>query len=269
MLLVRSLAFNLAFYVATTLIAIGGLPTLVSRRGVIRLAQVWGHVTLWLLRVVGGITVEFRGVENIPPGPLLVAAKHQSALETLALVTAFPDFAYILKRELLWIPLIGWFLSRSGMVAIDRSKGARAMAAMNEAAAQAIRDGRQLIIFPEGTRRPPGAPPAYKLGITHLYAALGVPCLPVALNTGLHWPRRRLVRRPGTSVIEFLAPIPPGLDRARFLEVVQGRIESASDTLLAAGRSELAAAGHTVPDAGPTSSRTSPAKAQRNGSPVA
>ena len=193
-----------------------GLPTLVSRRAVIRLAQLWGRVTLWLLRVVGGITVEFRGVENIPPGPLLVAAKHQSALETLALVTAFPDFAYILKRELLWIPLIGWFLSRSGMVAIDRSKGARAMAAMNEAAAQAIRDGRQLIIFPEGTRRPPGAPPAYKLGITHLYAALGVPCLPVALNTGLHWPRRSLVRRPGTSVIEFLSPIPPGLDRAAF-----------------------------------------------------
>ncbi|MGU3361387.1 lysophospholipid acyltransferase family protein [Methylobacterium sp. M6A4_1b] len=265
MLLVRSLAFNLAFYAATTLIAIGGLPTLVSRRGVIRLAQFWGRVTLWLLRVVGGITVEFRGVATIPPGPLLVAAKHQSALETLALVTAFPDFAYILKRELLWIPLIGWFLSRSGMVAIDRSKGARAMAAMNEAAAQAIRDGRQLIIFPEGTRRPPGAAPAYKLGITHLYAALGVPCLPVALNTGLHWPRRSLVRRPGTSVIEFLAPIPPGLDRTRFLEVVQGRIETASDALLAAGRSELAAAGHAVPEAAPAS-RT---KAARNGSPVA
>ncbi|RZK89965.1 MAG: 1-acyl-sn-glycerol-3-phosphate acyltransferase, partial [Methylobacterium sp.] len=142
---------------------------------------------------------------------------------------------------------------------------ARAMAAMNEAAAQAIRDERQLIIFPEGTRRPPGAPPAYKLGITHLYAALGVPCLPVALNTGLHWPRRRLIRRPGTSVIEFLSPIPPGLDRARFLELVQGRIETASDALLAAGRSELAAAGHPVPEAVPAS----PAKAPRNGSPVA
>lgn len=248
MLIVRSFAFNLAFYAATTLIAVGGLPTLVSRRAVIRLAQLWGRITLWLLRVVGGIKVEFRGVENIPPGPLLVAAKHQSALETLALVTAFPDFAYILKRELLWIPLIGWFLSRSGMVAIDRSKGGRAMAAMNEAAAQAIRDGRQLIIFPEGTRRPPGASPAYKLGLTHLYAALGVPCLPVALNTGLHWPRRSLVRRPGTSVIEFLAPIPPGLDRTRFLDAVQERIETASNTLLAAGRADLAARGHAVPE---------------------
>ncbi|MCJ2034235.1 lysophospholipid acyltransferase family protein [Methylobacterium sp. J-068] len=248
MLFVRSFAFNLAFYAVTTVIAVAGLPTLVSRRAVIRLAQFWGRLTLRLLHVLGGITVEFRGVENIPPGPLLVAAKHQSALETLALVTAFPDFAYILKRELLWIPLIGWYLSRSGMVAIDRSKGTRAMSAMNEAAADAIRDGRQLIIFPEGTRRAPGAPPAYKLGITHLYVALAVPCLPIALNTGLHWPRRSLVRRPGNAVIEFLAPVPPGLERVRFLEVVQERIETASDALLAAGRAELAARGHTVPE---------------------
>ncbi|KQP10910.1 acyl-phosphate glycerol 3-phosphate acyltransferase [Methylobacterium sp. Leaf99] len=247
MLILRSIAFNLAFYLATSLIAVFGLPALVSRRAVIRLAQGWGNVTLWLLRVVGGITVEFRGLANIPAGPVLVAAKHQSALETLALVTVFPDFAYILKRELLWIPLVGWFLSRSGMVAIDRSKGSRAMAAMNEAAADVIREGRQLIIFPEGTRRPPGAAPAYKLGITHLYATLGVPCLPVALDTGLYWPRRSLMRRPGTTVIEFLPPIPHGLDRARFLDTVQARIETASDALLAAGRADLLARGHTVP----------------------
>ncbi|KQT89794.1 acyl-phosphate glycerol 3-phosphate acyltransferase [Methylobacterium sp. Leaf469] len=247
MVILRSIAFSLAFYLATTLIAVLGLPALVSRRAVIRLAQAWANVTLWLLRVIGGVAVEFRGLSNIPQGPVLVAAKHQSALETLALVTVFPDFAYILKRELLWIPLIGWFLSRSGMVAIDRSKGTRAMAAMNEAAAGVIRAGRQLIIFPEGTRRPPGAPPAYKLGLTHLYATLGVPCLPVALDTGLYWPRRSLMRRPGTTVIEFLPPIPPGLDRARFLDTVQARIEGASDALLSAGRADLAARGHTVP----------------------
>lgn len=234
MLVLRSLAFNLSFYLATTLIALGGLPTLVSRRAVIRLAQFWGRTTIWLLRVVAGIHVEFRGLENRPAGACIVAAKHQSALETLALVTVFPDFAYILKRELLWIPLIGWYLSRSGMVAIDRNRGAKAMATMNEAAAGAIRDGRQLIIFPEGTRRPPGAPPAYKLGITHLYAALGVPCVPVALDTGLYWPRRSLLRRPGKAVIAFLPPIMPGLERAAFLARLQERIEDASDALLAA-----------------------------------
>lgn len=234
MLVLRSIAFNLAFYLATALIALGGLPTLVSRRAVVRLARLWGRTTLWLLRVVAGIEVEFRGLENRPAGACLVAAKHQSALETLALLTVLPDFTYILKRELMWIPLIGWYLSRSGMVAIDRNRGAKAMAAMNEAAAQAIRDGRQLIIFPEGTRRAPGAVPAYKLGITHLYAALDVPCLPVVLDTGLYWPRRSFLRRPGTTVIAFLPPIAPGLERAAFLVHLQDRLEAASDALIAA-----------------------------------
>ncbi|WP_375463389.1 lysophospholipid acyltransferase family protein [uncultured Methylobacterium sp.] len=243
MLVVRSLAFNLCFYLATALIAVCGLPMLISGRSVLRLARFWAHVTLWLLRVVAGTRVEFRGLEHVSTGPMLVGAKHQSALETLALCTVLPDFAYILKRELLWIPLIGWFLSRSGMVAIDRARGARTMGLMNAAAADAIRGGRQLIIFPEGTRRPPGSPPSYKQGLSHLYAALDVPCLPVALNTGLYWPRRSLVRRPGTAVIEFLAPIPPGHGRAAFLDLVEDRIEAASNALLAVGRAELAADG--------------------------
>ncbi|TXN68604.1 lysophospholipid acyltransferase family protein [Methylobacterium sp. WL6] len=248
MLAVRSLAFNLCFYAATTLIAFGGLPTLVSGRSVMRLARFWGRVTLWLLRVVAGTRVEFRGLENIPSGAMLVGAKHQSALETLALCTVFPEFAYVLKRELLFIPLIGWFLSRSGMVAIDRSKGARAMSLMNAAAADAIAQGRQLIVFPEGTRTAPGAAPAYKQGLSHLYAALSVPCLPVALNTGLYWPRRSFVRRPGTTVIEFLPPIPPGLARAAFLDLVEDRIETASKALLAAGLADLGQAARTVPE---------------------
>ena len=255
MLAVRSLAFNLCFYAATTLIAFGGLPTLVSGRAVMRLARLWGRVTLWLLRVVAGTRVEFRGLENIPAGAMLVGAKHQSALETLALCTVFPEFAYVLKRELLFIPLIGWFLSRSGMVAIDRSKGARAMSLMNAAAADAITQGRQLIVFPEGTRTAPGADPAYKQGLSHLYAALSVPCLPVALNTGLYWPRRSFVRRPGTTVIEFLPPIPPGLARTDFLDLVQDHIETASRALLAAGRADLGQAGRTTPQPQRESSR--------------
>ncbi|MGU3536541.1 lysophospholipid acyltransferase family protein [Methylobacterium sp. A54F] len=254
MLALRSAAFNVCFYLATTLIAAGGLPWLVTERGVLRVARVWGRASLWLLRVVGGLRVEFRGLENVPPGPLLVAAKHQSALETLALCTVFPDFAYILKRELLFIPLIGWYFSRGGMVAIDRTKGTRAMAVMNQAAKAATADGRQLIIFPEGTRRPAGAPPAYKQGLSHLYVALGVPCLPVALNTGLYWPRRSLMRRPGTAVIEFLPAIAPGLDRTAFLRLVEARIEAASDALLASGRADLAAHGQAqpAPEAAPT-----------------
>lgn len=239
MLALRSLAFNLCFYVATTALAVGGLPALASRRAVLRLARTWARVTLWLLRVVAGTRVEFRGLDAIPPGPLLVAAKHQSALETLALCTVFPEFAYVLKRELLLLPLIGWYLSRGGMVAIDRSKGARAMSLMNAAAAGAVRDGRQLIIFPEGTRRRPGDQPAYKQGLSHLYAALDVPCLPVALNTGLFWARNSFVRRPGTAVIAFLEPIPPGLPRQDFQALAQARIEAASNALADAAPARL------------------------------
>jgi 1-acyl-sn-glycerol-3-phosphate acyltransferase len=249
MLALRSLAFNVCFYAMTTLLAFGGLPTLVSRRAVLRLARLWGRLTLWLLRVVAGLQVEFRGLENIPNGPLLVAAKHQSALETLALCTVFPEFAYILKRELLLIPLIGWYLSRSGMVAIDRSKGARAMSLMNAAAADAIREGRQLIIFPEGTRRAVGAPPAYKLGLSHLYMALKVPCLPVALNTGQYWARNSLIRRPGMAVIQFLEPIPPGMGRQEFQALAQERLEVASNALLQGGAKGFAAGTASVPTA--------------------
>ncbi|WP_048437700.1 lysophospholipid acyltransferase family protein, partial [Methylobacterium platani] len=165
-------------------------------------------------------------------GAVLVAAKHQSALETLALVTVLDDFSYILKRELMWLPLFGWYLARSEMVAIDRSKGSRALALMNEEAAAAMADGRRLIIFPEGTRRAVGAPPAYKFGVAHMYDRLGVPCLPVALNTGVFWGRRRLTYRPGTAVIEFLPVIPAGLPRDTFLGELQQRIEAASDALV-------------------------------------
>lgn len=247
MLAVRSLAFNTAFYVVTALFAIVGLPVLVSQKATIRFAKAWGRTIIWLLRVIAGTRVDFRGLDTIPAGPLLIAAKHQSTLETLALTIPFDRFAYVLKRELMWIPLIGWYLGRSGMVPIDRAKGARTMAKLNEAAAKAIREGRQLIVFPEGTRRAAGAPPAYKQGLSHLYVALGVPCVPVALNSGLYWRRHGFRRMPGTCPIEFLPAIQPGLGRTDFLELVQQRIESASDALLAEGRADLASQGLPVP----------------------
>ncbi|MGY2051624.1 lysophospholipid acyltransferase family protein [Methylobacterium sp. JK268] len=240
MLLLRSLAFNVAFYLVTAVMLIGGLFCLASRGAVLGLARTWARVTLWLLRVIVGIRVEFRGLEHIPPGGVIVAAKHQSALETIALTTVLPRFTYILKRELLWLPLFGWYLARGEMVPIDRSKGSRALALMSDEAAVAMEDGRQLIIFPEGTRRPPGAPPAYKFGVAHLYGRLGVPCLPVALNTGLLWPRNSLHRHPGTAVIAFLPPIPPGLEREAAFALIQERIEAASNALVEGAADEPA-----------------------------
>ena len=148
------------------------------------------------------------------------------------------DFTFILKRELMWIPFFGWYLMKAAQVPIDRKAGSQALAAMNERARAEAARGRQVLIFPEGTRRAPGAPPAYKFGVAHLYANLGVPCLPVAINTGLFWPRRRFMRYPGTAVIEFLEPMPPGEPREVFFDELRRRIEGACERLLREGRAE-------------------------------
>jgi 1-acyl-sn-glycerol-3-phosphate acyltransferase len=187
---------------------------------------------LKLLRVAG-IKFEVRGGEKIPKGALLVAAKHQSAWETFALQTLFDNPLFILKRELLWIPFFGWLLWKGRMVAIDRRAGSRALSDMTARACEELADGRQLIIFPEGTRRPAGAEPKYKFGVAHLYEAAGVTCLPVALNSGVFWPRRSILRYPGTVVIEVLDPIPPGLDKSEFFARLQDTIETATARLVA------------------------------------
>jgi 1-acyl-sn-glycerol-3-phosphate acyltransferase len=239
-LIVRSLIFNLVFYLNLGVLLVAALFTLVlPRRAVLGMAKLWGRSSVWLLRAICGTKVELRGADKIPKGPLIVAAKHQSTWETFALLHLFEDFTFIVKRELMWIPIFGWCMWRAGMVAVDRGAGSQALAAMTRRARQEIRSGRQLIIFPEGTRRPPGAEPRYKFGVAHLYAEIGVPCVPVALNSGLFWPRRAFMRYPGTIVVEFLDPIPPGLDTETFFRRLQGDIEAATARLVAEGRAEL------------------------------
>ena len=240
MLVARSLLFNVLFYLNLIVWLLAIMPVFVMPRwGIIGAARGWALSSLWLLRVVAGTTVEFRGLERIPSGGLLVAAKHQSMWETFALLTIFKDPAFVLKRELIWIPFFGWYAWKARSVPVDRSAGSQALTLMNLRARDEVRRGRQLMIFPEGTRRPAGAPPAYKFGVAHLYTNLGVPCLPIALNSGLYWPRRRFIRRPGTIVVEILEPIPPGLPRDVFFREVQTRIEEASDRLLAEGLEDL------------------------------
>jgi 1-acyl-sn-glycerol-3-phosphate acyltransferase len=203
--------------------------------------KVHAHFELFLLRTIVGIRIEVRGREKIPQGPCLVASKHQSAWETFALIPIFRDPVLLMKRELFWIPFHGWFSYKFGMIPVDRDKGPTALRRMLREATKRIDDGREIIIFPEGTRRPPGAVPDYKTGIVLLYDALGVPCLPVALNSGLFWPRRSLLRRPGVIVVDILDPIPPGLPKAEFLNQLESEIEGASNRLLAeAGAAEPA-----------------------------
>ena len=239
MLALRSVALNVLFYLNLVLHIIAALPTFfLPRRAFITLAKSWGHTSNALL-AVAGIRVEMRGLEKIPPGAVLVASKHQSVWETFALIPLFDDPAFIYKRELIWIPVFGWYLWKSDMVAVDRKARGGATAGMIESARQELARGRQIVIFPEGTRTSPGAPPAYRNGLANLYAAMNVPCLPVALNSGVFWPRRKFLRYPGTIMLEVLDPIPPGLDKDAFAARVQADIETATARLVAEGESQL------------------------------
>jgi 1-acyl-sn-glycerol-3-phosphate acyltransferase len=219
------------------------------RQAVIAVAKSWGRTNLWLLRVVAGIKVDFQGLEKIPPGALIVASKHQSFWETFALLPLFEDPTFILKRELMWIPVFGWFAWKGQMIPVDRGAGGAGLAAMTQRARVELERGRQIIIFPEGTRRAPGAEPGYKFGVAHLYGESGVPCLPIALNSGLFWPRRSFRRFPGTVRVRILDPIPPGLDKQSFAAKLREEIETASAVLVAQGQCELGRAA-PQPDAG-------------------
>ena len=228
MLTVRSVLFHFLFYFALVLLMIVGLPMILGgRRGIFALARVWGTFSVWLLKTLCGLRVEYRGVKNIPTGGVLIAAKHQSFLETFALLKYAPDFAIILKRQLTFVPLFGLYLIASGQIAIDRARGLQALQQIANAAKPVLAAGRQVFIYPEGTRRPPGAPPKYKQGVVALYVETGAPCLPVAVNTGLFWRRRGFLRRPGVAVIEYLPPIAPGLGRVAFAKRLQDEIETA------------------------------------------
>lgn len=235
----RSALFLFLFYFVTFIMMVLGMPIfLLPRRWGWWIVPLWSHVMLFLLRWVIGMKVEFRGIENIPEGGFIVAAKHQSAWETFALIPFFPDPTYILKRELRWIPLFGWYTAKMDQIPINRGKRSAALAAMMEAAKVAIASGRQIFIFPEGTRRPAGAAPKYKYGIAHLYRDLNCPVLPVALNAGLYWPRNGKVLYPGTVLVEFLPAIEPGRPADKFYETIVDQIETASDRLIEEARAE-------------------------------
>jgi 1-acyl-sn-glycerol-3-phosphate acyltransferase len=235
----RSLLFNIVFYLNLAFWVTLGIPTYAMPRwGIMNIAKYWGRTSIWWMRIICNTRVEYRGIEKIRQGPLIVASKHQSAWETFALLQFFDEPLYILKRELRWLPLFGWYLVKSNMIGVKRGSGGRTLIEMARRASEEVARGRQLIIFPEGTRRAVGAPPNYKTGVSQIYVDCGVTCLPVALNSGLFWPRRTFMRYPGTLVLEFLDPIPPGLTRGEFTERVSATIEGATNRLVEAGRRE-------------------------------
>ncbi len=231
--MIRALLYTLAFYLVSALfLVLGSWLLLAPRSWAMAGLSAHGSTCVWLLEKIAGTRLEVRGLENLGPGAVLVASKHQSAWDTFALVPLLHDPAIIMKRELMWIPLYGWFSAKFGMMFARREAGPSALRRMGSDAMRRVMAGRQILIFPEGTRRVPGAAPAYKPGALFLYTQLGIPCVPLALNSGLYWPRRSLKRYPGTIIVEFLKPIPPGLPRKAFAKRLETAIETASDALV-------------------------------------
>ena len=238
--MIRSTLFNAAFYVVTAGFLAFGSPLLLCPRSW-AMAGLRAHAwtCCWLMRVIVGTKLEVRGREHLPKGAALVAAKHQSAWDTFGLIPLLHDPAVVMKAELAAVPVYGWFSHKFGMIFVSREKRAKALKAMLDAARGRAAAGRHILIFPEGTRRVPGAPPDYKPGVAAVYDALKLPCVPVALNSGLFWPRRQFRRYSGTIVVEFLPPIPAGVPRRAFMARLEEQTETATALLLA--EAELAA----------------------------
>ena len=223
----RSLVFQAAFYAWTAGLGLLTLPVLLlPRPAVLGVARLWIDVTFWLLAAIVGLTYEIRGREHCASGRAIYAIKHQSAWDTLMLMRLFRDPAIVMKGELAWMPFVGWYLVRLGMIPIDRRSGAVALRRMVRMAKARIAEGRDVVVFPEGTRTAPGRERPYRPGIAALYAALDLPVVPVALNSGLYWARRAFTKRPGRIAVAMLPAIPPGLAREPFMSGLRERIET-------------------------------------------
>ena len=232
-----SILFNLSNFVWSTIMHLVSLPLLLAPASwVWKAGHLWIDGTFLLLRLFCGIRYRELGFENLPNGPAIIAAKHQSTWETLFLSRRLNQPAFVLKQELLSIPLFGWFMRKIGMIAVDRSGKAAALKKMVKDAGAAFAQGRQIIIFPEGTRVAPGQHRPYQPGIAALYGQLDVPVVPVALNSGLFWGRGAWVKKPGEIQVQYLPPIAPGLDRRAFMAELEKRLEPAAQALLTGPR---------------------------------
>ncbi len=235
----RMRLFTVLVYPAFFLWMLIGSPfLLLPRRALIRMMSVWGKVFIGFCRVFAGLKLEIRGREHLPEGPVLIAAKHQSAWETLALLGLFDDPCFVMKQELQKIPLMGQYIIRSHQIPLNRQGGPSDMKKLIKMAKTEVHagQGRQIILFPEGTRRPVDAPPEYRNGISMIYGMLDVACVPLAHNAGLFWPNGYTPSRTGTIIVEFLPAIPAGMPRDAFQQMIEQQLETASSRLVAEGR---------------------------------
>lgn len=234
---IRSALFFLLFWIWSIIMNVLFLPGLLLPRKVIVTGQrIWTIGIIVMMRVICGLKVEIRGRENLAKGRAIIASKHQSIFETMVFHWLVNDPAMIMKKELLQIPVYGWYCRKTKMITVDRKGHAAALRSMIEQAQAALEMERQVVIFPEGTRSAVGENPPFQPGIAALYGKLDNPVTPIALNTGLYWPRKKFICRPGTLVIEILPPIEAGLKRKDFMSRLQSAIDENSDRLVAEGR---------------------------------
>ena len=229
----RSLLFTLWLYLSMAVLAVGLSPALLMpHRAAMGVVKLWARAALFGLRWIAGVKVEVRGLQNMPSGAALVACKHQGMLDIVALLAVLPDACFVMKKELMPLPFLGWFAWKTGMIAVDRAGHAKALKDMTRQARARLSEGRQIVIFPEGTRNTPGAPGDYKPGVAAIYRDLEGPCWPVATNSGVCWPAHGFRRYPGVVTFEFLEPIPAGLKRGPMMALLESRIEEASLQML-------------------------------------
>jgi 1-acyl-sn-glycerol-3-phosphate acyltransferase len=233
MIALRSLVFVALFYLWSAVLAILMIPFFVlPRRFTLAGFKFWSRGVVALLGAICGIRVELRGREHIPHGRALVAAKHQTMFDVFAQFAWLDDSSFVMRKELMRIPFFGWYAAKAGMIVVDREGGAAALRKLVKDAKDRLKDPRQVLIFPEGTRGEPGTTGQYQPGVAGLYRDLGLVTYPVATNSGAHWPAHGFIRKPGTIVFEYLEPIPAGLKRGEFMRVLEERIETASTALL-------------------------------------
>ena len=233
---VRAALFFLWFWGISIPLAISYTVLLLApRRAMMEAVRFWAKLIVFGLRWLGGVRTEVRGLEHLPSGRALIAAKHQSLYDFIGPFAFLPDASYVVKSELLALPLFGWEATKSGMIGIDRGGYAQAVKDLLRAARERLKEPRQIVIFPEGTRRKPGAPPDYKPGVVALYRDLGLPCIPLATNSGVHLNAQGLLRRRGIVVFEFLPPIAAGLKRAEFMQRLEESIETSCNEMIDAG----------------------------------
>lgn len=227
----RSLVFIAALYLGMAVLGAAFLlPTLINRKVAHRAVKVFTGYVRWAARWIIGLKSEIRG--TVPQGEVLIASKHQSFFDIILIVDSVPRPKFIMKKQILRTPIVGFYATSIGCIPVDRGKRGQAIRKMVADVKSGAAEPGQLIIFPQGTRVPAGERRPYKIGTGVLYNETGQPCVPAATNVGVFWPKHGIIRKPGVAVVEFLDPIAPGQEMHAFMDQVEEAVETRSDALM-------------------------------------